>query len=45
MDYDGYDEIYDNMPREQIEGDVTEEIERDLDCLGWTVVKYNGDEV
>ena len=45
MDYDGYDEIYENMPREQIEGDVTEEIERDLDCLGWTVVKYTGDEV
>ena len=45
MDYDGYDEIYENMPREQIEGDVTEEIEQDLDRLGWTVVKYTGDEI
>jgi hypothetical protein len=45
MDYDGYDEIYDNMTKSQLEGDVTEEIERDLDRLGWTVIKYMGDKL
>jgi hypothetical protein len=43
-DYDSYDETHGRMPKEVPEGYVTDEVEQDLDRLGWFVLPEDEDD-